>query len=129
IIATARKLFIPEWEKSFLTERDRHANTFEDCLTRSTARPGKVKFPKQAPEPSSRGTADGPKRALTTNSSSHQLNDFQQAMLFQAFQADSSMLPGHTVAAHFGSITTETETAEYLERVRESIDAHRNGTP
>ncbi len=129
IIATARKLFIPEWEKTALTERDRHANTFEDCLNRSTARPGKVKFPKQAPEPSSRGTADGPKRALTTNSSSHQLNDFQQAMLFQAFQADSSMLPGHTVAAHFGSITTETETAEYLERVRESIDAHRNGTP
>jgi hypothetical protein len=57
------------------------------------------------------------------------LNDFQQAMLFQAFQADSSMLPGHTVAAEFGSITTETETAEYLERVRQSIEAHRNGTP
>jgi len=43
IIATARKLFIPEWEKFPLTERDRHANTFENCLNLSSARPGKVK--------------------------------------------------------------------------------------
>jgi hypothetical protein len=50
-------------------------------------------------------------------------------MVFQAFQADSTMLPGHTVAAQFGSLTTETEAAEYLERVRESIEANRNGTP
>ena len=128
IIATARKLFIPEWEKSALTERDRLANTFEDCLTRSTARPGKVKFPKQTPEPPSVHFEFAATKELT-NSSSQQLSDFQQAMLFQAVHADSSMLPGHTVAARFGSITTETETAEYLEQVRESIAAHRNGTP
>lgn len=128
IIATARKLFIPEWEKSFLTERDRNAKTFEDCLTLATARTGKVKFPKQTPEPPSTHLAAASKKA-SANSSPQQLNDFQQAMLFQAFQADSSMLPGHTIAAQFGSITTETETAEYLERVRESIEANRNGTP
>ncbi|HET9711988.1 MAG TPA: hypothetical protein VFP64_08905, partial [Pyrinomonadaceae bacterium] len=68
-------------------------------------------------------------KKASANSSPQQLNDFQQAMVFQAFQADISMLPGHTVAAQFGSITTETEAAEYLERVRESIDANRNGTP
>jgi hypothetical protein len=87
-----------------------------------------VKFPKQTPEPPSPHLAAASKKA-SANSSPQQLNDFQQAMLFQAFQADSSMLPGHTVAAQFGSITTETETAEYLERVRQSIEAHRNGTP
>ena len=63
------------------------------------------------------------------NESSHQLDDFQQAMIVQAFQADSRILPGHTVAAEFGSITTESEAAEYLLRVRESIAAHRNGAP
>ena len=128
IIATARKLFIPEWEKSFLTERDRNANTFEDCLTLSTARTGKVKFPKQAPEPPSAHAAAAPQKA-SANSSSPQLSDFQQAMVFQAFQADSTMLPGYTVAAQFGSVTTEFEAAKYLERVRESIEANRNGTP
>ena len=128
IIATARKLFVPEWEKSFLTERDRLASTFEDCLTLASPRTDKVKFPKQAPEPPSPHAAAASKKA-SANSSSHQLNDFQQAMVFQAFQADSTMLPGHTVAAQFGSLTTETEAAEYLERVRESIEANRNGTP
>lgn len=128
IIATARKLFIPNWENTALTERDRLANTFEDCLTRSTARLGKVTFPKQTPEPPSVHLEAAPKEAFA-NSSSQQLNDFQQAMLFQAVHADTSMLPGPTIAAKFGSITTETETAEYLERVRKSIGAHRNGTP
>jgi phospholipase C len=127
IIATARKLFIPEWEKSFLTERDRNAKTFEDCLTRSTARTDKVKFPKQAPEPPSPMAAAAPPKPAA-NASSPQLNDFQQAMVFQAFQADSTMLPGNTVAAQFGSVTTEFKAAEYLERVRESIEANRNGT-
>ena len=51
IIATARKLFIPEWEKFALTERDRHANTFEDCLNLSLPRTDKVKFPKVAATP------------------------------------------------------------------------------
>jgi len=129
IIATARKLFIPEWEKSFLTERDRNAKTFEDCLTLATARTDKVKFPKQTPEPSSPHLAAAAKKASANSSSPQQLNDFQQAMVFQAFQADSTMLPGYTVAAQIGSVTTETETAEYLERVRESIEANRNATP
>src|SRR6185295_10347491 len=129
IIATARKLFIPEWEKSFLTERDHNAKTFEDCLTLATARTGKVKFPKQAPEPSSLHLAAAEKKASANSSSPQQLNDFQQAMVFQAFQADSTMLPGYTVAAQIGSVTTETETAEYLERLRQSIEANRNGTP
>ena len=38
IIATARKLFIKDFANSFLTQRDRNARTFEDCLTLTTAR-------------------------------------------------------------------------------------------
>jgi phospholipase C len=38
IIATARKLFLNDFANSFLTERDRHARTFEDCLTLTAPR-------------------------------------------------------------------------------------------
>jgi phospholipase C len=130
VIATARKLFVPEWEKSFLTERDRLANTFEDCVTLASPRTDKVKFPQPtAAPPSPKKAAAKKAKTASTNSSSHQLNDFQQAMVFQAFQADSSMLPGHIVAAQVGSVTTETEAAEYLELVRKSIEVNRNGMP
>jgi phospholipase C len=40
LAATARKLFLGEgWENTFLTERDRAANTFEGALTLAVARP------------------------------------------------------------------------------------------
>lgn len=130
IIATARKLFVPEWEKSFLTERDRLANTFEDCLTLASPRTDKAKFPQPTAAPPSPHAAAPPSaKKAAANSSSSQLNDFQQAMIFQAVQADSSMLPGQIVAAQIGSITTETEAAEYLKLVRESIEVSRNGAP
>jgi phospholipase C len=38
LIATARKLFLDDWQTTFLTERDRAANTFEDVMTRDAAR-------------------------------------------------------------------------------------------
>lgn len=127
IIATARKLFIPEPEKFALTERDRQANTFEDCLTLAAPRTDKVKFPKQSSMPSSSAKSDKTPAAASGNGSSKQLDDFQQAMVVQAFQADSRILPGATVAAEFGSVANELEAAQFLLRVRESIAATRNG--
>lgn len=38
LAATARKLFVPNWQNIFLTERDRNANTFDGLLTRDTPR-------------------------------------------------------------------------------------------
>lgn len=51
IIATARKLFIPNFEQFFLTERDRRANTFENCLTLAAPRQGKVTIPQPTAAP------------------------------------------------------------------------------
>lgn len=42
LIATARKLFLQNWETTFLTERDRAANTFEAVMTRDVPRNDKV---------------------------------------------------------------------------------------
>jgi hypothetical protein len=53
IIATARKLFLKDPDKFFLTERDRRANTFEDCLTLSAPRQGKVTIPQPTAAPAS----------------------------------------------------------------------------
>jgi hypothetical protein len=38
LIATARKLFLDNWETTFLTARDRAANTFEAVMALGTAR-------------------------------------------------------------------------------------------
>ena len=53
-IATARKLFIKDFAGSFLTQRDRNARTFEDCLTLDNPRSRdevKIPQPTKAPKP------------------------------------------------------------------------------
>ena len=57
-----------------------------------------------------------------------QLSEFQQAMIFQALMADR-FLPGDTAAAQVTSMSNELDAARYLERIRESIEASRNGGP
>jgi phospholipase C len=131
LIATARKLFIPEWQKFFLTERDRHAETFDDCLTLSSPRSGKVKFPKQAPEPKSPAMsamaslpeADEAPEAREPK----ELNDFQQAMVVQAWLAESKLVPGHpTTNTPVSSVTNEHLAANYLVAIRDGIAETRN---
>ncbi len=134
IIATARKLFIPNWQDFFLTERDRRANTFEDCLTLSAPRTGKVKFPKQAPEIKStsamHGLAASDVGRAPQAGEEKPLNDFQQAMVFQALFAESKLVPGHpTTGTPVSAVTHEQHAAEYLAAVREGIADLRNSTP
>jgi len=133
IIATARKLFIPEWEKFPLTERDRQANTFEDCLNLSSPRTDKLKFPKATDvPPSSFGLAslsEVPESEVAPdNMSTGQLSEFQQVMIFQALLADK-FLPGGTAAAQVTSMSDESDAAQYLEQIRNSVEASRNGRP
>jgi phospholipase C len=135
IIATARKLFIPDWEKFFLTERDRHANTFDDCLTLAAPRTGKVKFPKQAPEPKSAQATFGlasfaDAEGAAEASEPKDLNDFQQAMVVQAWLAESKLVPGHpTTSTPVSSITNEYLAADYLAAVRQGIAEMRQPLP
>jgi hypothetical protein len=135
IIATARKLFIPEWEKFFLTERDRHAKTFDDCLTLAAPRAGKVKFPKQAPEPKSPQVTFGlasmsDAEPAPEASEPKELNDFQQAMVVQAWLAESKLVPDHpTTSTPVSSITNEHLAADYLAAVRQGIAETRKLSP
>jgi len=137
IIATARKLFIPDWEKSALTERDRQANTFEDCLNISSPRADKVKFPKVASAPPSSFAFAALENDVTSGSAESgtivpnttgQLSEFQQAMVFQAVVADK-ILPGHTVASQVTSMSSEREAARYLDQLRGSIETSRDAKP
>lgn len=133
IIATARKLFIPEWEKFPLTERDRNARPFDDCLNLSSARTDKVKLPSKPtdlPKASTFALASGSKDASLTpaNMSTGQLSEFQQVMIFQALMADR-FLPGDTAAAEVTSMSNESDAAQYLDKIRNSIEVSRNGGP
>ncbi|MGB8508363.1 MAG: alkaline phosphatase family protein [Pyrinomonadaceae bacterium] len=59
IIATASKLFIKS-APYFLTERDRRANTFDDCLSLPAARQGKVNIPQPTSTPAPLSTKIAP---------------------------------------------------------------------
>ncbi|HEX5884960.1 MAG TPA: alkaline phosphatase family protein [Pyrinomonadaceae bacterium] len=133
IIATARKLFLAEPDKFALTERDRQANTFEDCLNLSSARTDKVKFPKAteiAASPFALASTPASTRGgeVANNMSTGQLSEFQQAMIFQAVMADK-ILPDYVAAEQVTSMSSESEAAEYLVRLRNIIEASRNGEP
>ena len=145
IIATARKLFIKDFDNSFLTERDRHALTFEDCLTLTTARTDKVDIPQpgdsSAPSPAamgtlpltaSRGATAGFSLASSpvvdpSQTSNTPLNDFQAAMVHQAFAFDtlSGLAAPKKTARLVSAISTEQDAAEYLESIRSRIEKSR----
>jgi hypothetical protein len=94
LIATASKLFIKTVPTPWLTERDRRANTFEDCLTLSAPRAGKVNIPQpravlneSAAATATRATAS---TAAPVETSHHPLSEFQSIMVQQAFSLDSA---------------------------------------
>ena len=132
IIATASKLFIKNSPKPWLTERDRQANTFEDCLTLSTPRPGKVSIP-QPRDVRSESDAATARRAMTASVAAaaeipaEPLSEFQSIMLQQALAIESGLPRTRQTATLVSSIKTEQETAQYLAAVRARIAQSRNG--
>jgi phospholipase C len=155
VIATARKLFIPNSDQFFLTERDRQAKTFEDCLTLATPRQGKVSIPQPTSTPVAASTAaasSGPPRGgarraprggakrvasksalkaelamATTRPSNNPINDFQAAMVHHAFAFESKLPPQEQTDTLISSITTEQDASEYLAAIHEKIERGRNG--
>ncbi|HEX8853916.1 MAG TPA: alkaline phosphatase family protein, partial [Pyrinomonadaceae bacterium] len=140
IIATARKLFLRDPNKSFLTERDRRALTFEDSLTLSAARQGKVAIPQPTSAPVRAGakasaragaTRAGSKRAssaemaATPGRSSGGLSDFQSTMIQQAFVLDAALPPERQTDMLVSAIKSEQDAAEYLAAIRERIAGDR----
>ena len=130
IIATARKLFIPDFANSFLTERDRNANTFEGILTLNTPRPDKVKIPKptESPTPGFALAATTVSDTITPTADVP-LNDFQQAMVNQVlhFQRLTRLPAVKAVEFPVSAIATEQKAAEYFERIKKGIAKSRSG--
>jgi phospholipase C len=148
IIATARKLFIKDWEKFPLTKRDAQANTFEDCLTLTTPRP-KVKIPQPSDSlitaasimSGAAGSASLPMATGVTagfsmtseavdpsETSNNPLNDFQESMIHHAFAFEGSLPASEHTGTLVSSITTEQAAAEYLAAIRARIEKTRKRT-
>jgi hypothetical protein len=96
-----------------------------------------VKFPKQTAVPaptlaaasrSARGASTSKSSDTAWPTSANQLNDFQMAMISQVVMADSLLLPGRTVASEVSAPASEADAAEYLEQVRQTIEASRRKT-
>jgi phospholipase C len=110
IIATARKLFLPDWQNTSLTERDKNALPFDHVLNLATpdnnpAAPHAkfVAAASFAPAQPRRTTMDRP------------LSQLQTDMVVHAFQAEQEYLPPERRSGKTpDDIKTEKDAAAYL---------------
>ena len=151
IIATASKLFITS-QPTFLTERDRRANTFEDCLTLATARPGKVTIPQPtnaAPAGTAQAVAGAVKAgarskksskrsaptrvsaaelAVAPNPSGGEISDLQAALIQQAFMFERRLPHDEQTGTLISALATENDAAEYLAAIHAKLEERQNGS-
>jgi phospholipase C len=119
IIATARKLFLADKPNTWLTERDRNANTFEGVLTLTTARPDK----RSIPEPSGAGAAAMVAAAEPATSgesqknSDRKLSELQEVGLVQMISLETQKAKKKSQSPTIVP-KTEQEAAKYLEEVQ-----------
>ncbi|HEV2705848.1 MAG TPA: alkaline phosphatase family protein [Pyrinomonadaceae bacterium] len=155
IIATARKLFLRDPDKSFLTERDRRALTFEDSLTLASPRQGKVTIPQPTNAPSNfkagakasaragaqKGRAGATRAAAkkefeaeialastvgaAAGSQDGGLSDFQATMIQHAFVLDTALPSQQQTDTLVSAIRTEQDAAGYLAAIRARIAEER----
>jgi hypothetical protein len=128
IIATARKLFLAGKPNTWLTERDRNANTFEGCLTLAISRSDKPAIP----EPSGAGAASAAAAASTSDGSSSKtkngkLSELQQVGLVQMISLETQKAKKNSET---GTIVpkTEQEAAKYLQEVQVRLKLGKSTT-
>ena len=152
IISTASKLFVTS-PPTFLTERDRRANTFEDTLMLPAPRPGKVTIPQpttgvaspasSAPFkggamkggarrlPAKKGGAKKvPARELAVaprNPAEASISELQEALIQHAFTFESQLPHHEQTGTLVSAITTEQEAGEYFAAIRSRLAAQVNG--
>jgi phospholipase C len=153
VIATASKLFVKS-PPFFLTERDRRALTFEDCLTLPTPRQGKVTIPQPTSQPPAAaasaafsaqkagarkaGARKAPVRRLAPKKVSAAelavaprpaglITDLQAALIQHAFTFETQLPHHEQTGTLLSSLTTEQEAAEYFEAIRTKLGEKLNG--
>jgi phospholipase C len=115
IIATARKLFVPNWQNNFLTQRDKAANTFEANLTLATPRADSIPMPLMLRASLSTAT---PEQRLNKSLTEHQKELVQMTAFMEKKLPDSQQT--HTDP---NTITTEGAAATYLQEVMSRLRA------
>ena len=120
IIATARKLFLPDWQSTFLTNRDKNAATFDQVLNLPTPDniPGAaraVALEAHTAMLTARAAALAPGQA-PRSSKDKKLSSLQMDMVTHAFQAERQFLPPERRTGQSpANIQTEKQAAAYLQ--------------
>jgi phospholipase C len=110
LIATARKLFLPDWQRTYLTERDKNANTFEQNLVRTKPRDENIN--------------------LLSTSLSASISDHLRAHVNLAALLEQRVLPEPLrTGTDPNEISTEKAASDYLLRVKRSLLAKATPSP
>jgi len=121
IIATARKLFLPDWQNTFLTKRDQNAATFDQVLNLAT--PDNVPMAARAVTMAAHATMMTARAAAPPPSSKDKsLSNLQADMVAHAYQAERQYLPaGQRTGQSPAGIQTEKQAAAYLQNVAQRL--------
>ena len=117
IIATARKLFLPDWQNTSLTNRDKNAQIFDHVLNLAT--PDNVPGAARAVAVQAHATMLA-SRAIEAPSSSKDkpLSNLQTDMVAHAYQAEQQYLPPEQRTGQSpADIQTEKQASAYLQNV------------
>jgi phospholipase C len=154
IIATASKLFVNS-APFFLTERDRRALTFEDCLTLAAPRRDKATIPQPTSTPVVTAAAltsssvvragarkGGAKLASkksakkdvadeiaigTKEPTNNDISELQAALIHHALAFERKLPLGEQTNTLLSSIRKELDAAQYFAAIRERLEAKSNG--
>ncbi len=128
IVATARKLLLPDWENHFLTKRDRQANTFDGCITLAAPRKDKLSFAAPAVFRSAAVHAAFHARSAlpvhARDEAALPLSEFQQSQVRQAAALEKSLPARYRTGIKAASVRTEREASRYIQRVTEQWRAY-----
>ncbi len=122
IIATARKLFLPDWQNTFLTNRDKNAATFDHVLNLATPDniPGAAHVALQEAHTAMMAarTASVPPGQAPPSSKNKNLSNLQTDMVAHAHQAEQQYLPPEQRTGQSpADIQTESQASTYLQDV------------
>jgi phospholipase C len=126
IIATARKLFLPDWQSTFLTNRDKNAATFDQVLNLPTPSnvPGvarAVALEAHTAMRTARAAAVPPGQP-PPSSKDKPLSNLQKDMVTNFYHAEQEYLPPERRTGKLpADIQTEKQAAAYLQDVAQRL--------
>jgi phospholipase C len=114
-LATTRKVFLPNWQNTFLTQRDNVANTFEDVFNLDNPRTDTISFGAsfRAAIP-----AVSPQQLVLKP-----LTEHQQGLVQMAAYLEAKLPKAQQTGIDVGAIRTEGAAAKYLAQVMSKLHA------